>query len=255
MIAGPANVAGHDRFVEDRLGPVGGSDGSGNDSPGTSGPNLTIPVTSATSAAIPQHTAIPVTHHSALNSFVPKDNTDGKIEHFQSHFSANNPNQDPQIDSATTNQSRLVFSGGDHERGNIESNTARVSCEQSSNDNSTHKRNALPSHSATSMETDYNVPTDSACVAEAQKRTQNDPPSDSDISVSKKLKEDPEPSKKDDNEMHLAEKCNGSKYGHLCQHRVTQGVSNIIRDTVTTQPHGGGIHRIRDWEKAFRQRV
>ena len=202
-IAGPANVTGHDRFAEDRLGPVGGSDGSGNDSPGTSGPNLSIPVTSATSDAIPQHTAIPVTHHSALNTFVPKDITDAKIEHFQSHFSANNPNQDSQIDSAATNQSRVVFSDGDHERGNIESNTVRVSCEQSSNNNSVHKRHTLPSHSETPMETD--TTTDSACVAEAQKRTQNDPPSDSDVSVSKKLKEDPEPSKKDDTEMHLAE--------------------------------------------------
>ena len=215
MVAGPANLTAPDRFVEDRLGPVGGSDGSGNDSPGTSGPNLTIPVTSATSAAIPQHTAIPVTHHSALNSFVPKDITDAKTEHFQSHFSANNPNQDSQIDSAATNhsqidsaatnQSRVVFSGGDHEKGNIESNTVRVSCEQSSNDNSVHKRNTLLSHSETSMETDYSVPTDSACVAEVQKRTQNDPPSDSDVSVSKKLKEDTEPRKKDGTEVHLGE--------------------------------------------------
>ena len=207
MIAGPANVAGHDRFVEDRLGPVGGSDGSGNDSPGTSGPNLTIPVTSATSAAIPQHTAIPVTHHSALNSFVPKDITDAKIEHFQSHFSANNLNQDSQINSAVKNQSRAL-SVEDRGRGSIESNTVTVSCGQSSSDNSVHKRNTLPrnaSHSETSMETDYSVPTDSACVAEAQKRTQNDPPSDSDVSVSKKLKEDPEPSKKDDTEVHLGE--------------------------------------------------
>ena len=59
------------------------------------------------------------------------------------------------------------------------------------------------------METDNSVPTDLPCVAdnvqEAQKRTQNDPPSDSDVIVSKKLKGDPEPDKKDGTEVHLTE--------------------------------------------------
>ena len=190
MIAGLTDESVDGRMIEDRLGPVGGSDRSGNDSPGTNGQGLTVPATSSASVTIPRNITIPTTHNSTQNSYVPKDLTDAKLENNQSHFSGSTSNQGLTQD-VPTGPGPVTLIGDTLNRDMDVQNLGNSCSEQFNRDNdSFFISNPIDRQaSEPSFETNGN-----SCLAknthETQKRVQKDPPSDSDASVIKKLRED-----------------------------------------------------------------
>ena len=193
----------HDKLVLDRLGPVGGSDGSGSDSSGTNGSVSTGLSSSTPKTTIPQSTVIPSIIHSTHTSHVPNDSniTHAKTDNLQSQPNKNVALQS-QIDhtasaipqEAIIDDAHLVSLNNN--KGPTSGKVPREQLYQATvgleTDNTSANVTNVDSESAMDVDNNTNVLVEISGSVQSQKRVQRDPPSDSDVSVSKKLKEDKE---------------------------------------------------------------